>query len=257
VWNFGSSFVGDGTFTFQDLEGAVYRNRVSDGTNVWKTEGIEGSWTDGQANLGSNGIVYGVANHNQGGDAKGTDDQGDMGCLSAYRLSDGKMLWRQDVPKSPNSVPAVGRLAGHSAPSVVIPIGVNDHAGEQIHVWAFDAETGERQWTFEGPTQTVNMGLGDSHPEARLLRTLYGEPEMTMPNSWGTPAIDGQGTAFVGGTTGHFFALRDTNGDGVVSGPDEVSVLATDADWAGSSGPALAPGLMASGNAKQLFVWKA
>lgn len=247
IWNFGSSFVGDGTFIFQDLEGRVHRNRVSDGTLVWKSGGIAESWTDGQANLGNNGIVYGVANYG---------NSGPKGCVSAYRVSDGKMLWRKDVPVCPNSIPTVGRLFGQSRQSVVIPIGVNDRRGERIDVWALDAETGEKVWEFEGFTQTESAGHGDVNPVARAVRSAKRLPIMTMPNSWGTPTIDGQGTVYVGGTTGHFVALRDADGNGKVSGPEEVSVLKTDADWPGSSGVAIAPGVLATANANSLLVWR-
>jgi outer membrane protein assembly factor BamB len=246
VWNFGSSFVGDGTFIFQDLEGRVHRNSVSDGTLVWKSGGIPESWTDGQANLGPNGLVYGVANYGSG----------PRGCLSAYRVSDGRMLWRQDVPVSPNSVPAIGRLFGHTGFSVVMPIGMNDVAGQRIDVHVFDAETGARGWAFEGYVQKFSCGLGDANPVAVQTRLAAGIQGMTMPNSWGIPVLDGQGTVYVGGITGHLLALRDTDGDGSVSGPDEVSVFTTDADFVGSSGPALAPGVLAAANANSLFVWR-
>merc|ERR1719440_812566 len=66
VWNFGSAFADDGTFIYQDLEGHVYRQNASDGSLIWKANtGVPESWTDGQANLGANGIVYSVANHAQ------------------------------------------------------------------------------------------------------------------------------------------------------------------------------------------------
>merc|ERR1719401_1354671 len=247
IWNFGASFAGDGTFTYQDLKGRVHRNKVSNGELIWKAGGVPGSWTDGQANLGSNGIVYGVANYG---------NPGMTGCISAYRLSDGSMLWRQDTPHNPNSVPAVGVLAGRTSPSVVIPIGSNDEVGQEIDVMAFDAETGERQWLFKGPRQTVPMGQGDAVPQAVLTRARLHLMPITMPNSWGTAAIDGKGTVFVGGTTGHFFSLADVNGDGIVDGPEEVSTLTTPADWTGSSGPALAPGLLAVGNSNSLMVWQ-
>mmetsp|Transcript_103513 Transcript_103513/g.322481 ORF Transcript_103513/g.322481 Transcript_103513/m.322481 type:complete len:471 (-) Transcript_103513:103-1515(-) len=247
IWNFGASFVGDGTFIYQDLEGRVHRNRASDGSLVWKAGGVSGSWTDGQANLGPNGLAYGVANYG---------NPSERGCISAYRVSDGEMLWRHDTHSSPNSVPAVGRLAGSSSLSVVIPIGENDKVGAEIDVLALDAETGAQRWLFRGPKQTVPCGLGDSKVEARDQRARNHISTITLPNSWGCTAIDGSGTAYVGGTTGHFFALRDADGDGAVAGPQEVSVLATPADIIGSSGPALAPGLLAVGNAQSLMVWR-
>jgi len=94
VWNFMASFVGDGTFVFQDLEGRAHRCKVSDGSLIWKSGGFPGTWTDGSALVGPNGIVYTVATFKNGGFTPGA--------VSAFRLSDGTQLWNRTVPKPPS-----------------------------------------------------------------------------------------------------------------------------------------------------------
>jgi outer membrane protein assembly factor BamB len=261
VWNFGSAPAEDGTFVYQDLEGFAYRHFLQNGSLIWKAEtGIPESWTDGQANLGANSIVYSVANYAEtltGEDGLEYPEPGSRGLIAATDLKTGKVLWKKDVEKSPNSIPAVGRLLGSTDKklSVVIPIGQNDKAGERIDVLALDANTGEQQWVFRGPTQKVNFGAGDEkrHREERIKNHVG---PYAMPNSWGLPVIDAKGTVYVGGTTGDLYALNDQNGDGEVSGADEVSSLSTDAAFVGSSGAAFAPGLMAIGNANSLIVYQ-
>merc|ERR1719401_2764929 len=67
TWTFSPNFVGDGTFTFQDSYGRVYRLNTQDGKSLWTNGGVTGSWTDGQSLLGYNGIVYSVHNMQGGG----------------------------------------------------------------------------------------------------------------------------------------------------------------------------------------------
>jgi len=245
VWNFAASFVGDGTFIYQDLEGRAHRQRVSDGSPIWQAGGLPGTWTDGGAMLGSNNVVYTVATMKNGGFAPGV--------LSAFRLSDGHQLWNVTTPRPPNNLPAVGSLAGGTGLSVVQPMGQQCTQGEQVDVRAYDAETGKLQWTFEGGKQVGLFVKGDD--TGSMARLVAGIPAMTMPNPFGTPAIDGQGTAYVGSETGHFYGLKDLNGDGKVEGPEEVSDLDTGAAFVGSSGPAMAPGIFAFGDIGQLWVW--
>jgi len=249
VWNFAASFVGDGTFVFQSQDGMVYRNRVADGSNMWKAGGVMGSWTDGAATVGPNGIAYGVANYND------PSAQDGVGVLSAYDLSDGTLIWSQPTASPPNDVPVVGRLANNSHYSVVLPGGQQCEEGQQIHVWAFDASTGSPQWAFDGPSQIGQYVAGDF--EGVAARLANGIQPMTMPNPWGQASIDSDGIVYVGGETGHFFSLVDTDGDGKVTLGDsaEVSSFDTGAAFVGSSGPAIAPGMLAVGDQSTLHVW--
>jgi len=247
LWNFMPSFAGDGTFVFQDLEGRAHRCRLSDGSLIWKAGGVPGSWTDGSALLGPNGIVYAVANFENGGHSQGS--------VSAFALTDGAPLWSRTVPKSPNNMPAIGRLPHREGLSVVQPVGWQCELGQQVDLYAFDALTGAQQWIFEGPTQVGPMVAGDA--EGMQERMAMGIRQITLPNPWSAPTIDGEGVVYIGSETGQFYALRDSNGDGLVSGDQDVSALNTGAAFVGSSGPAIAPGLLAVGSINQLFVWKA
>jgi len=249
VWNFAASFAGDGTFIFQDYEGRAYRNRVSDGTNLWQNGGAEGSWTDGGALMGSNNIVYsvGMIEHSEGNSP---------GYVYAFALEDGKQLWKTRVPRPPNNVPGLGRLAGKTGLSLVQPIGQQCQMGQPTDVYALDAETGEVQWVFNGPTQKNDLQAGDSNPIARHQREMAGVRQITLPNPWSAPTIDGAGKVFIGSEEGPFYALVDTNGDGHVEGPDEVSSFDTFACFSGSSSAAHAPGMMVAASIDAMYVFK-
>lgn len=246
VWNFAARFAGDGTFIFQDLEGRVHRNKVSDGSLIWKSGGIPGSWTDGAAQLGSNNVVYAPANFKNGGFTKGM--------LAAYRLSDGAQLWNVTTPRPPNNMPAVGRLIGHTELSVVQPMGQQCEQGQQLDVRVYDAETGKLQWTYEGDVLQTKMVAGDR--EGIPFRLATGIRPITMPNPFSMPVVDGKGTVYIGAETGAFYSLQDLNGDGRVQGPGEVNKLENGGAFVGASSPAVAPGLFAVADIGRLFVWK-
>jgi outer membrane protein assembly factor BamB len=253
VWNFMASFPDDGTFVFQDMEGRAYRCSLSDGSLLWKAGGVSGTWTDGSALLGPNGVVYTVNNLPLPfplplpGFLK-------PGQVHARRLSDGAHLWTASTPKPPNNMPAIGRLYGRSGLSLVQPVGQQCAFGEQVDVLAFDAETGEQQWSFAGPTLGSVMVKGDA--EGIAERENMGIRSITLPNPWSAPTIDGDGTVFIGSETGEFYALKDLNSDGTVVGPGEVTVSDVDSAFVGSSGPAVAPGILAVGSINKLYVWQ-
>lgn len=251
VWSFMASFAGDGTFVFQDYEGRAYRCQVSNGSLVWRAGGVPSSWTDGSALLGPNNIVYTVANF------KNTSGDG-PGVLSAFALHDGTLLWKQTVPKPPNNMPAIGKLAGRKGRSIVLPIGQRDDLdypnGVYTDVYAFDAATGELQWTFDGPTLTTNSAAGEV--EGGPLRIERQLKPRALPNAWGPPTIDGKGVVYLGSQTGEFYALQDSDGDGHVRGTGEATTFNMSAASVGSSSPAIAPGIFAIGSMNKLYVWR-
>lgn len=174
----------------------------------------------------------------------------------ARRLSDGELLWSRDTVRPPNDLPAVGRLFNKTRLSVVQPVGQQCVPGMRMDVHAFDAETGEMQWTFEGPILKTPMVAGDLEGYITGARGRTGIQPVTMPNPWGSPSIDADGTVWVGSETGHYFALRDLDGDGRVSGDKEAAMYDMQAAFVGSAGPSFAPGLMAIGSIGSLYVWK-
>jgi len=250
IWNFAASFPDDGTLVFQDLEGRAYRTRLREGTLIWKAGGVPGTWTDGTATLGANGVVYAVAVHAAYGQARAETP----GELSAYRLSDGHLLWRIQVQFPPNNAPAVGKLYGMSNLSVVQPLGQQVLQGAPTAVAAFDAETGKMQWRYEGPRQQGILQAGDG--PGILERLLNGVRPLCLPNPWGAPVIDAAGTVYLGNQEGLFMALRDVDGNGVIDGPEEVSGYDTGACFGGSAGPSVAPGRIAVASCDTLFVFR-
>lgn len=242
VWNFYAVFLDDGTFAYQDLEGKMYRNRLTDGALIWKNGGIPGSWTDGCAGLGPNGTVFGVTNH-------GPNVCGEQMCkadVTAYSLNDGRVRWKADRPASTNAFPAVGPAFGRSGLQVVVN---NDHGELSGH----DTETGELLWTWRGPMQGCCF-KGDEEGLATRLVVQPTRPKY-VPNFWSNVAIGADGTVYGGMSTGKFYALHDTNGDGQIDPRTEVSEFDADAAFPGT-GPALAPGMLAFTSTDTLFVFK-
>jgi len=249
LWNFMASFAGDGTFTFQDYEGRAYRCRLKDGSLIWKNGGVDNSWTDGTSILGPNNVVYAVSNRDMKG---GPDAPGDV---SAYRLEDGKLLWRTEVPRPPNNLPAIGKVAGYPGLSLVQPIGQQCQQGNPTDVYALDAETGKIQWVFNGPKQKGRLQVGDGIPAAIAQRMLAGVRPITLPNPWSAPTIDSNGVVFIGSEEGPFYALADKDSDGKVT-EVETSTFDAKACFSGSAAAAMAPGMMVITSIDAMYVFK-
>mmetsp|Transcript_29055 Transcript_29055/g.65625 ORF Transcript_29055/g.65625 Transcript_29055/m.65625 type:complete len:486 (-) Transcript_29055:49-1506(-) len=242
VWNFYATFLDDGTFAYQDLEGKMYRNKLADGALIWKNGGIPGSWTDGCAGLGPNGTVLGVTNH-------GPNVCGHDMCkadVTAYSLNDGTVRWKADRPASTNAFPAVGPAFGRSGLQTVVN---NDHGQLSGH----DTETGEVLWTWQGSMDRCCF-KGDKEGMATRLVVQPTRPQY-VPNFWSNVAIGADGTVYGGMSTGRFYALRDSNGDGQIDPLTEVSEFDADASFPGT-GPAVAPGMLAFASIDTLFVFK-
>mmetsp|Transcript_52071 Transcript_52071/g.163521 ORF Transcript_52071/g.163521 Transcript_52071/m.163521 type:complete len:488 (+) Transcript_52071:93-1556(+) len=250
IWSFLPYFTGDGTFVFQDMQGRAYRHRTRDGSLLWKAGGDESSWTDGQALLGSNGIVYAVTRFAPFGVYHGDDP----GRLTAYRLEDGQQLWNQSVPRAPNQSPALGRLPGKSGLSIVQPVGSQCVQHAHTDVYAFDAATGEPQWVFRGPAQQGRLQRAEA--EGMAERFAAHVRPITLPHPWSETTIDASGVVYIGSEEGGFYALADQDGDGEVKGESEVSMMDTEACFHGDSSVIIAPGLTVTSSTDTLFAFK-
>jgi len=248
IWNFMASFPGDGTVLYQDWEGRAYRHNLRSGELIWKAGGQGGSWTDGTPLLGPNGIFYTVQAFLD------RPPSHSAGFIEAHRLDDGTLLWQAEVPMPPNNAPALGRLAGHSSLSLVQPGGYQGTQGGPTGIWAYDAQTGAKQWSFIGPSQKKPDQAANK--EGIFQRVLNGATTGYVTNPWSAAIIDSQGTVYAGHEDGLFFAISDKNGDGIVHGADEVSTFDTGAAFVGSSSPAIAPGMLAVASCDTLFVFK-
>ena len=85
-------------------------------------------------------------------------------------------------------------------------------------------------------------------------RLIYKEP-CCRPGVWSTGVISGDGTYYVGHSSGKLFALRDSDGDGIIDEfSGEVSVFHGGAPYQGSM--ALAPGILATSPCSGLQVFR-
>lgn len=243
VWNFYTVFLDDGTFVYQDLEGRVYRNRLADGTLIWKSGGWPGSWTDGCLGLGPNGMVYAVTNH-------GPNVCGFKMCeadVSAYRILDGQLIWKTDTPASTNAFPAVGPAFGPRGGLQVVVN--NDHA----QLSGYDAETGQFLWMYQADGNG-ELFKGDRAGLPIRLMVMPRRPKY-VPNFWSNVAVGADGTVYGGLSEGRFYALFDLNGDGQIDPMTEASMFDAGAAFPGT-GPALAPGMVAVASSDTMFVFK-
>merc|ERR1719401_1356043 len=94
------------------------------------------------------------------------------GFIEAHKVENGELLWKSAVPMPPNNAPAIGKLSGHTKLSVVQPGGYQGTRGGPTGVWAYDAMTGERQWSFIGPSQKFDRQAGEV--EGAVERILAG-----------------------------------------------------------------------------------
>jgi outer membrane protein assembly factor BamB len=251
IWNFMASYPGDGTVLYQDWEGRAYRHHLNNGSLIWMSGGDPGSWTDGTPLL-ANGVFYTVSAFMG---AKEMFLAKTPGFLQAYRLEDGKQLWKSKVKMPPNNAPAFGKLPGHTGFSVVQPGGWQGVKGGPTGVFAYDAATGELQWSFSGPSQKNQHQAGEL--EGMAERKIAGASTGYVTNPWSAATMDADGTVYVGHEDGLIFALQDANGDGSVQGEGEVDTFDTGAAFVGSSGPAHAPGMLAVASCDSLYVFSA
>lgn len=269
------------------MTGAVYRLGLYDGKQIWKTLAplqFRQSFTDGGMVLGPGGMAYTCSNLENG-------QVGSKGALRAYRVSDGTLVWDNVLAQPCVSWPAVGTLPHQDGPSVVVPIGpfpgnpsiLQLAFSSRIPQWwiklllnlslwlgpkkrwlwrnpvlpgevvAFDAKTGAPQWRYEVPPWPQYGSKGNEEGLTERFRLGNGRHEQTA--SWGAPAISGDGTVYAGFMSGVLYAIRDSNGDGVIHGPAEVSTFDLGAAPL-HPGASFAPGMMGFVSHQELFVFK-
>mmetsp|Transcript_64467 Transcript_64467/g.203806 ORF Transcript_64467/g.203806 Transcript_64467/m.203806 type:complete len:470 (-) Transcript_64467:96-1505(-) len=247
VYNFLSAIVED-SLVFADSSGRPYRLDLADGRELWKFADTSLSdLTTGGAAVGPNRVVYVTSNV---GNMFNVQQKVGHGRLSAYSLDSGQRLWYRDLELQANGAAAIGilRPGGKGPLSVVVGIGENPNSIPQRAghkeglVVAFDATTGRRlDWSYAPPVWQFVAAAGDT------------PTHICLPDAFSNPAIDGDGTVYVGFQDGRIYAVRDADGDGKVS---DSEVSAHDTGAAFQASPAIAPDMLAAASCSGLFVYK-
>merc|ERR1719419_1930250 len=110
-----------------------YVLRTSDGNIVWKVSRGGFHWTDGGTNIGPNGIAYVV--HAEGHTNQFALQPTQKSDLSAYRLSDGKLLWRHHYGTPPNSWPVMTQMGEERRWTVLFPYGGQASQSVVMSLW--------------------------------------------------------------------------------------------------------------------------
>merc|ERR1740123_618435 len=112
---------------------------------------------------------------------------------------------------------------------------------KKARVMALDAATGSALWTHELP-----MWHGWAAGDTALPNHIC------LPDSFGNPAIGGDGSVYVGFQSGHFYAIRDKDGNGQIE-PAEASSFNFNNAFQGS--PGIAPGMLVATPCNGMHVW--
>jgi len=250
VWNFAPASPGDGTLLMGGSCGSVWRLSFA-GELLWRAGPAppgKDAWcgTSGGA-LGPNGIFYSAYSRTTIPLVKAE------GIISAYRVSDGSLLWEKKMPIRASQYPAVGQLGHDGKLFVALPMGdgpwppvMPEKAEEALVtevlgplrnvVYTLDAATGDELW--------------QSEEEPYNLLTAAGEREQhnpddgfaCVPDSQAIPLIAGDGTVFASSShNGQLRAMKDKNSDGVIDA-SEVSIFETHECFLNS--PSAAPGML-------------
>jgi len=121
-------------------------------------------------------------------------------------------------------------------------------------VYAFDAETGQFQWSWKGPTYKRYQCPGDE--KGFLTRSALGIRTASCPTPWSAPRIGADGTIYVGNQNGFFYAIKDLDGNGQIDPNTEVSSFDCEAEFS-SIGSAHAPGLVVIASGVKVWAFKA
>jgi len=268
VWNAAPATPGDGTLLFASSCGGASRITFG-GKLIWRVGAPKAPGRfcgTGGGSLGPNGIFYTEYTKNDG-----------SAQVSAYQVSDGKLMWTRTFEKyGGGQYPAVGKLGPEGPLAVVVAIGDNPgippwllfpseslqnlnglnkylhdpdyrkevHAPRQVNaVVAMDATTGKLLWRWEEDIWDHFAAAGDED-ENMLRRAVQRSPEnpICLPDLQGIPLITGDGTVYASSSHGgDLTAIRDKNGNGIIDA-NEVSKFATGKAFLNS--PSVAPGLL-------------
>jgi outer membrane protein assembly factor BamB len=271
IWNAVPATPGDGTLLFGAACGGASRITL-EGKLIWRSGapqrlGKHQMCSTGGGSLGPNGLFY-TEHTAGGGSAK----------VSAYQVSDGKLMWERTFEKyAGGQYPAVGRLGPEGPLAVVVAIGDNPgmpgflsipqeqlpyykevidkylnnrsfreelHTPKQVNaVVAMDATTGSVLWRWEEDVWDHIAAAGDEgHAASKRYIEQSPENPICLPDLQGIPLITGDGTVYASSSHGgDLTAIRDRDGNGVIDA-NEVSKLATGTAFLNS--PSVAPGLL-------------
>jgi len=244
----------NGSAIFSDYTGKAYNVDLKTGERRWKAgpaeDKVETDFSTGGTVVGPNGVAYVTSN------AKVANKS--SGFVTAFNITNGKILWRTSTDYAANNGAVVGTIGGRLA--VAIGVGLNPDMPDplkqklkKVHdnatslpekkgrVLALDAETGKQLWSHEMPLWH-GWGAGE---KARSV---------CLPDSFGNAAISGDGTVYVGFQSGHFYGINDLDNDGKIS-PEEASFYDTGRCFQGS--PAIAPGMLVATPCNGMHVSKA
>jgi outer membrane protein assembly factor BamB len=251
VYNFMPALTDDFVL-FADSFGAVFCLDLSDGDLIWQLPGQSGiAMSTGGLAIGFNNIVY-VTSNVAGASCTPSVDLtscGD-GVLSAIDIETGKLLWNRTFSGHPaNNAPAVFMSQVSKNFNVVIGLGANpllpcDECPALVDekpqrpspdlVVALDASTGADVWSFQTPIWKSNAPAGST-----LTKVCW-------PDAFSNPAVDSNGTVFIGWKGGILFALDGFSGS-------KLSELDVGSAFGGS--PALAPGAVVVASCNELLVF--
>mmetsp|Transcript_41265 Transcript_41265/g.96923 ORF Transcript_41265/g.96923 Transcript_41265/m.96923 type:complete len:493 (-) Transcript_41265:54-1532(-) len=255
VFNFLSA-AHDGSILFEDVSGSVYRVSALDGSVIWHQPGIVGDaleqqFTTAGVALDMDGNIYAAFNH-----VNGTDTPPIQGVVRALSFGDGQVLWERRFPLQANAAVAVGNLDGASGGplAVFVALGSNPEMPALVpnpdaflaidaKAVALNAASGETIWELTLP-EWRGPAAGDS-----VL-----PPHICLPDQFGNPAVDGNGTAYFVRASGRIYALHDDNHDGELS-EESGEVSWFDAGDAYQSAPAISNGMLAVSPCDGLMVF--
>jgi outer membrane protein assembly factor BamB len=254
VYNF-LACIKDGSLIFSDQFGSPYRLNLHTGHVLWHVgpagrspnHNFTKAFSTGGAVIGPNGVVYVTSNIYEKDAPLWQGLPLQSGYVTAFDFKDGTLLWRQSVDYAANNAAAVGTL--HTGKLAVV-IGVGENPSKPLADWkerksrvvALDAHTGSEIWRHELPLWH-GWAAGDTIVPFHIC----------LPDSFGNPAIAGDGTVYVGGMSGVFYAISDRNGNSKID-DDEVSQFNFSNAFQGS--PAIAPGLLIATPCNGMHVFK-